>query len=73
MEDPRVTLDVNVNVEITAEALETIVQTVKEKAGRNEKGHYAVDTHAAVGEMITRFLFQKDFDSFVQDPGNYPA
>jgi hypothetical protein len=73
MEDPRATLDVNVNVEITADALETIVQTVKEKAGRNEKGHYKVDTHAAVGEMITRFLFQKDFDGFVQDPANYPG
>jgi hypothetical protein len=73
MEDPRVTLDVNVNVEITAEALEAIVQTVKSRAGRNEKGHYAVDTHGAVGEMITRFLFEKDFEAYVRDPKNYPA
>lgn len=71
MEDPRETLTVNVNVEITADALNTIVQTVKEQAGRNEKGHYQVNTHAAVGEMITRFLFEKGFDDYVLNPHHY--
>lgn len=72
MEDPRETLTVSVNVEMTAEALNSVVQTMKSIVGRNEKGHYKVDTHAAVGDMITRFLFEKDFDTYVQNPENYP-
>lgn len=72
MEDPRETLTVNVNVEMTAEALDAIVRTVKSMTGRNEKGHYRVDTHAAVGDMITRFLLERDFEGYVENPENYP-
>jgi MinD superfamily P-loop ATPase len=61
------TLLVHVNVEIAAEALATIVETAKQQAGRNEKGHYTVDTAAAVGDAISRFLQEKDFTNYVKE------
>jgi hypothetical protein len=72
MEDPRPTLIVNATVEITAQALESIVENAKQIAGCDERGRYHVDTADKVGEMITRFLFEKDFEAYVQDMENYP-
>ena len=72
MEDPRPTLIINTTVEITAQALEAIVENAKRIAGCDEKGRYHVDTADKVGEMITRFLFEKDFESYTQDINNFP-
>ena len=36
------------------------------QSGRNEKGHYTVDTADKVSEMISRFLLEKDFEGFVK-------
>ncbi len=60
------TLLVHVNVEIEPEALKAIVEGAKQKAGRNEKGHYQVDTAAAVGDTISKFLQEKDFTAWVR-------
>jgi hypothetical protein len=60
------TLLVHVNVEIEPEALKTIVEIAKQRGGRNEKGHYQVDTAAAVGDTISAFLQEKDFTSWVK-------
>lgn len=65
------TLAVNVVIELTPTALQAIVRNTKHLAGRNEKGHYKVDTADKVGEMVSRFLAQNNFESFVSDPGNY--
>ncbi len=65
------TLTVRVNVEITPEALQTVVANAKEMAGKNEKGHYQVDTADKLGEIISRFMREKDFDGYVQDPSHY--
>lgn len=65
------TLSVNVVIELTPAALQTIVENAKRLAGRNEKGHYQVDTADTVGEMVSRFLAQNDFEVFVNDPDNY--
>ena len=62
---------VRVNVAISALALQQIVAHVKQMSGRDAKGHYRVDTADKVGEMITRFLEQHNFDQFVSDAGNY--
>lgn len=67
------TLAVNVVIELTPEALQAIVENAKRLAGRNEKGHYTVDTADKVGEMISRFLAENNFDSFVNDPENYTS
>jgi len=65
------TITVNVNVDITALSLETIVENVKKIAGRNEKGVYQVDTADKVGEMISRFLLGNDFEGYVKNIDNY--
>ena len=65
------TLAVNVVIDLSPEVLQTIVENAKRLAGRNEKGHYKVDTADKLGEMVSRFLAENDFESFVKDPGNY--
>ena len=62
---------VHVNVEITAASLQTIVENVKHIAGRDEKGVYRADTADKVSEMISRFLFDKDFENYVKQIENY--
>ena len=66
------TIEVHVNVFMTIESLKTIVDNTKRLVGRNEKGHYKVDTADAVGKMISRFLLKKNFESFGKDEGNDP-
>ena len=65
------TLVINAAVEISVYALEAIVENAKRMAGRNEKGHYRVDTAGKVGEMISRFLAEKDFEAYAENPENY--
>jgi len=65
------TIRVNAVVEMTAESLQTIVETVKTITGRDEKGVYRVDTADKVGEMISRFLLEKNFESYVREIDNY--
>ena len=65
------TMTVRVNVDITIEALKTIVDTAKEMVGPDEKGHYHVDTADKVGEMISRFLQEKNFEEYVRHPEHF--
>jgi len=65
------TLTVNVVVELTPTALQAIVENAKRLSERNEKGHYTVDTADMVGEMISRFLSEKNFEEFANDSENY--
>jgi len=65
------TIAVNAVIEITPNALQAIVENAKRITGRNEKGHYKVDTADKVGEMISRFLIEKDFESYTQDSDSY--
>ncbi len=60
------TLTVHVNVEITVEALSTIVEDAKQRAGKTEKGDYRVDTAAAVGDTISKFMEEKNFTDWVR-------
>ena len=71
MTEEKDTIEVRVNVKITTTSLETIVENAKKIAGRNEKGHYRVDTAGKVSEMISRFLLENDFEGFVSDIKNY--
>ena len=72
MKDEKKTLPVNVVVNITPHALEAIVENVKQLVGRDEKGVYRVDTADKVGDMISQFLLEKDFEAYVKDIENYP-
>ena len=65
------TIAVNVVVEMTTASLKTIVENAKRLSGKNDKGHYTVDTADKVSEMVSRFLLEKDFERFVKTPDNY--
>jgi hypothetical protein len=71
MDESRETIMVHVNVEITPVSLQAIVENAKMIAGRDEKGVYRVDTADKVSEMITKFLLEKDFESFALDINNF--
>ncbi len=71
MSDSVQTVTVRANVEVTPKALQAIVHHAKEMAGADEKGVYRVDTADKVSEMISKFLLQKDFESYVEDRSNY--
>jgi hypothetical protein len=71
MPDKEDTLIVRVNVEMTAASLQAIVANAKEISGPDEKGRYRIDTADKAGEMISRFLLEKDFESFVKNIANY--
>jgi hypothetical protein len=65
------TIAVNVVVEMTTASLAAIVENAKRLSGRNEKGHYTVDTADKVSKMISRFLLENDFEHFVKTAENY--
>ena len=65
------TVLVHVNVEVATAALTAVVQNAKQMAGRDESGHYRVDTAEKVGEMISRFLQEKNFTAFAEEISNY--
>jgi len=66
------TIEVHTNVIMTTESLKAVVENTKKIAGKNEKGHYKVDTADAVGQMVSCFLLENDFEAFAKDESNYP-
>ena len=61
------TIRVHVNVEMPTAALQTIVENAKKTAGKNEKGYYQIDTAEKVSEIISRYLIETDFETFVKN------
>lgn len=66
-------LNVHVNVEISAAALQAIVANAKHMACKDSDGICRVDTADQLSFMITRFLDEKDFDNYVLDVNNYTS
>lgn len=64
-------ISVHANIDITTDALQMIVAMSKQITGRDEKGVYRVDTAEKVSEMITKFLDENDFESYVSKIENY--
>ncbi len=71
MKEKKETMLINANVEITPESLRAVVENAKAIAGKDERGVYRVDTAELVGEMISKFLLEKDFESYAKDRSNY--
>lgn len=71
MAESKDTITVRVNVEITPVSLKTIVENAKKSAGPDQRGVYHIDTAGKVDEMISQFLLEKDFESYVKDTKNY--
>ena len=64
-------MTVQVNIDITIEALQAVVANAKAVAGKDERGVYRVDTADKLGEMVSQFLDDSDFESFAKDLSNY--
>lgn len=64
-------LSVHINIQISDKALQAIVSNAKQLAEKDADGVYRVDTADQVSAVITRFLEEKDFDSYVKNPANY--
>jgi hypothetical protein len=62
---------VNVTIDIAGETLQTIVQTAKAIVGRNEKGHYRIDTADLLEDLLSAFIVENGFDAFVADKAHY--
>lgn len=71
MSETQNTIVVRANVEMTTASLQAIVANAKKVWGPDEKGVYRVDTADQVSVMISRFLLENDFESFVNDIDNY--
>lgn len=69
--DTNDTIRIHVNLAISSNALQTIVANAKKIAGRNDSGHYRVDTAEKVAELISRFLADNNFDAYVHNLSNY--
>ncbi len=65
------TVVIHVNIELSVQALSSVVDISKKLAGRNGKGRYQVDTADAVSRIISRFLFENDFEGYVKNPDHY--
>ena len=65
------TVRVNVTLAVSGETLQTIVGTAKEIVGRNEKGHYRIDTADLLEDLLSNFIADKAFDAYVADHENY--
>ncbi len=62
---------ISANVAISAATLQKIVQTGKAIAGTNAKGHYRIDTADLVSGLISDFLEDQDFHTYIADPRHY--
>jgi hypothetical protein len=67
LENSQDKLCVNVNVEISATALQAIVANAKRLAPRSPDGTYCIDTADQVSAMISLFLEERNFDRFVRE------
>lgn len=65
------TVRVNVTLDISGETLQTIVRTAKEIVGRNEKGHYRIDTADLLEDLLASFIDENGFDVYVGNRENY--
>ena len=66
-------LSIHVNVQITPLTLQSIVCHAKRLANRAANGTVRIDTADFVAAMISRFLEEKDFESYARDEKHYAA
>lgn len=62
---------INTNIEISGLTLKKVVQMAKELKGPDEKGYFRIDTADLVSDLISRFLVEKKFDTYVADRRHY--
>ncbi|PIE66890.1 MAG: hypothetical protein CSA23_06635 [Deltaproteobacteria bacterium] len=65
------TVRVQINIDLSAAALQAVVSTSKQIAGADASGHYRVDTADALSALISKFLHEKGFEEYSRNPDNY--
>jgi hypothetical protein len=65
------TMAIHVNVEVTETALATVMVEAKKRLTHQARKELGIDTADYIGRMISKFLAEKDFESYVLDPDNY--
>ena len=66
------TVTVQVNLEIAPPALQAVVANTKKLASGDKEGYGKIDTADVLNVMISQFLLERDFVTWVGDMGNYP-
>lgn len=64
-------LTIHVTVDLTPATLSAIVANFKAIFGKDKTTRSQIDTADLTSEMISRFLLDKDFESYVKDQANY--
>ena len=64
-------LNIHVNIRITPHTLQAIVGHAKRLAKQSAQGIFPIDTADFVSALISRFLEEKDFESYARDDNNY--
>ena len=67
------TIKVNAIVTMTTASLQAIVGNAKVLVGPDAKGRFKVDTAELVNRMVSKFLMERDFESYVNDISNFPG
>jgi predicted Fe-Mo cluster-binding NifX family protein len=70
-DQPKETITVHANIEVTIESLQAIVSNAKIIADQNGEDPALVDTADRVSEIISHFLNEKDFETFTTNIVNY--
>jgi hypothetical protein len=73
MADAEKTIRINSIIDIRTDTLEAIVKSEKEAVVRWGTNSGPIDTAGKVGELISRFLLENDFDSFARNPNHYSS
>jgi len=73
MSNSEKTITINAIIDIQTDTLETIVANETKAARSSKIKSRAIDTAGKIGELISRFLIENDFDSFAKDTLNYTS
>lgn len=65
------TITINAIIDINTETLESIVENENKATGFSKNESSSIDTAGKLGELISRFLSENDFDSFAKNMENY--
>lgn len=66
------TVLIHANLQVSPAALQAVVAHARRLGGPPRSGRRPPDTADLVAVMISRFLAERDFERYVQDPSNYP-
>ena len=62
---------INTQIEISGQILQQIVSMAKKQQGPDARGHFNIDTADLVSGLISRFLVDGGFETYVADQRRY--